>query len=247
MRDIPAAPARPSAGPATVRSRRHGPTAPGAPGRTATRWAVALLTAAAVVYNDWLLALFLPTGLDPRHSYVSELYAADQPFHVLFGAVEVLAAALVVAGALLALRRPANRWARAGWWSLVGFGVSSVADVVVPMRCAPSVEHPCEAVNPWHTTTSAFVHLALFASMLLLTVGLDAAARPPGPVRRWGPWVLGSALATALATVGALLGHPGWHGVPQRAHLTLVGVWFLLLAVGLRGGLPGAGTGTRRR
>ncbi|MEV4434865.1 DUF998 domain-containing protein [Streptomyces sp. NPDC049585] len=202
-----------------------------------------LLTAAAVVYNDWLLAFVLPTGLDPRHSYVSELYAVDQPFHHFFSAIEIFAAVLVTAGALLALRGARGRWAQAGWWSLVAFGAASVADVVIPMRCAPSVEAGCEAVNPWHTSTSALVHAALFASMALLVVA--AATSPPGSgcplVRRLGPWVLGSALTTALATVGPLFGRPGWHGVPQRAHLALVGVWFLLLARSLDRAAAAAG------
>ncbi|MFI9240574.1 DUF998 domain-containing protein [Streptomyces sp. NPDC053079] len=216
------------------------------PGRTRrpaglrTAWAPLLLTLAAVVYNDWVLEFVLPTGLDFRHSYVSELYAADQPFHKLFGSIEIVAAFLVVAGALLALRRAPGRLASAGWWSLVAFGASSVADVVIPMRCAPSVESPCEAVNPWHTTTSALVHAALFASMALL-VAAAATDRPPSPLlRRWGPWVLGSALLTALSTVGPLFGRPGWHGMTQRAHLLLVGVWFVLLAAALW-------AGTRRR
>ncbi|MFD0385243.1 hypothetical protein ACFQ2B_32300 [Streptomyces stramineus] len=54
------------------------------------------------------------------------------------------------------------------------------------------------------------------------------------PLRRRGPWVLAAALLTALATVGPLFGLPGWHGLPQRAHLVLVGVWLVLLAASLR-------------
>ncbi|WP_414170073.1 DUF998 domain-containing protein [Streptoverticillium reticulum] len=221
-----ARPASATAGPEAA-ARRHGDGAREA-------WAALLLTVAAVVYNDWLLEFVLPTGLDPRHSYVSELYAADQRFRLLFGSIELAAAALVIGGALLARGPAPGRWSAAGWWSLVAFGVSSVADVVVPMRCAPSVERGCEAVNPWHTTTSALVHAALFASMALLVVAAHT-ARPPMPlVRRCGPWVLAAALGTALATVGPLFGRPGWHGVPQRAHLVLVGVWFVLLATTLR-------------
>lgn len=209
---------------------RAGPAA-----RTARagRWA---LIAGAVLYNAWVLEAVLPTGLDPRHSYVSELYAADQPFHGLFGCVEIVTALLVAAGALClpARRDPAARgWAGTGRWALVAFAASSVADVIVPMRCAPSVNHACEAVNPWHTATSALAHAALFGSMALL---VTAAFRSPGrpPLRRWGPWVLGAALLTALATVGPLFARPGWHGVPQRAHLVLVGVWLVLLTTAHR-------------
>ncbi|MEU4211840.1 DUF998 domain-containing protein [Streptomyces sp. NPDC026206] len=218
--------------------RRAGPRRPPGGIRRAGRprelWAPLLLITAAVVYNDWVLEFVLPTGLDARHSYVSELYAADQPFHAFFGGIEIVAAVLVVAGALLARRAVPGRLAAAGWWSLVAFGASSVADVIVPMRCAPSVESPCEAVNPWHTTTSALVHAALFASMALLVAAAATGGSPRPLLRRWGPWVLGSALLTALATVGPLFGRPGWHGMTQRAHLLLVGVWFVLLAAVLR-------------
>ncbi|MEU9131703.1 DUF998 domain-containing protein [Kitasatospora sp. NPDC048540] len=205
-----------------------------------------LLTAGAVVYNDWPLEFFLPTGLDPANSYASELYAADQPFHVLFGAVELVAAALVASGALTALAAWRGALGRAGWGALAGFAAFSVADVMVPMRCAASVEPGCEVVNPWHTLTSALVHFALFASMALLILAARRdPARLPGVARR-GPVVLTAAMATAVATVGPLFGYPGWHGVTQRAHLVLVGVWFVLLATGLSA-VPAPRVPARRR
>ncbi|MEV4442035.1 DUF998 domain-containing protein [Streptomyces sp. NPDC049577] len=238
-RQIAAGPGRPHGAAAPASGSRRpdrgpdlGADRPG--GGRAAAWVPVLLAAAAVVYNDWVLEFLLPTGLDARHSYVSELYAADQPFHVLFGWIEVAAAALVVTAALLARPLTAGRWARAGRWSLIAFGISSVADVVVPMHCAPSVEHPCEAVNPWHTTTSALVHAALFGSMFFLVVAARTDRPRLAPIARWGPRTLAAALAAALATVGPLFGRPGWHGVPQRTHLVLVGVWFLLLAGSLR-------------
>ncbi|WP_018540078.1 DUF998 domain-containing protein [Streptomyces sp. MspMP-M5] len=194
--------------------------------------AAVLFAVAALLYNWWLLEFVLHTGLDPRNSYVSELYAADQPLRRLFGALEAGCALLVIAGALLARSTPSGhgRWARTGWLALVGLGLSSLADVLLPMACAPSVERGCLAVHPWHTATSAFAHFFLFASMAFLSRAA-AVQRPPMPaVRRWGPRVLAVAMPAAILTVGPLIGHPGWHGVPQRVHLALVGVWFLLLA-----------------
>ncbi|MFE3772029.1 DUF998 domain-containing protein [Streptomyces sp. NPDC059122] len=191
-----------------------------------------LFAVAALLYNWWLLEFRLRTGLDPRHSYVSELYAADQPLRHLFGSLESGCALLVITGALLARSTPVGhgRWARTGWLALVGLGLSSLADVILPMTCAPSVEPGCVAVHPWHTATSAFAHFFLFASMATLSRAA-AVQRPPMPlVRRWGPRVLAVAMPAAILTIGPLIGHPGWHGIPQRAHLTLVGVWFALLA-----------------
>ncbi|MFC5146880.1 DUF998 domain-containing protein [Streptomyces aureoversilis] len=229
MPDAPLAPRPQEAG------TRPAPAAAGA--RAAAReprpaW---LLAAAAVAYNAWLLEFLLPTGLDARHSYVSELYAADQRFHGLFGAIEIVTALLVAAGAVPLPRRPgSSRCVLASRWSLVAFAASSVADVIVPMRCAPSVNSACEVVNPLHTATSALAHAALFASMALMAAAAAGGTRWP-LVRRWGPWVLAAALTTALLTVGPLLGRPGWHGVPQRAHLVLVGVWLALLAASFGG------------
>ncbi|MEV5376560.1 DUF998 domain-containing protein [Streptomyces nondiastaticus] len=236
MSDAPAESRPGEAAPGRVTAAGVPPEEPGGARRAA--WPLAV---AAVTYNAWVLEFLLPTGLDPRHSYVSELYAADQPFHVLFGAVEVVTALLVAAGAVPLPHRPgSNRWSVAGRWSLVAFAASSVADVVVPMRCAPSVNRACEAVNPWHTATSALAHAALFGSMALLVTAAARGARWP-LIRRWGPWVLAAALVTSVCTVGALIGRPGWHGVPQRAHLLLVGVWLALLAAS-----PGTGRSRRK-
>ncbi|MFB7668545.1 DUF998 domain-containing protein [Kitasatospora sp. NPDC056138] len=205
------------------------------------RWAAGLLLLAAVLYNDWLLEFALPTGLDPRHSYVSELYAADQPFRVLFSTVEITCAVLVTAAGLLAHDRTGSHWARTGWGFLAAFGVFSAADVALPMSCAPSVSHGCQAVHPWHTVTSALVHFALFASMTLLSVAGRTGRQGLQLVGRWGPRLLPCALVSAVATVGPLLGHPGWQGVPQRLHLVLVGLWFVLLAAALRRWRPWVG------
>ncbi|MEU8780452.1 DUF998 domain-containing protein [Streptomyces sp. NPDC048637] len=188
-----------------------------------------------MLYNSWVLEFFLPTGLDPRHSYVSELYAADQPFRLLFGGIEAACAVLVMTGALLAGSSASGSWARAGWASVLALGMSSLGDVTLPIRCAPSVEWSCEAVHPWHTATSALAHFFLFASMVFFCVA-GAGERPrPAMIRRWGVRVLAAAVTTSVSTVGPLFGHPGWHGIPQRAHLLLVGVWFALLAAALTG------------
>nr|WP_208869115.1 DUF998 domain-containing protein [Streptomyces sp. MJM8645] len=200
---------------------------------SARRWAAprVLLWAAAITYNDWVLEFLLPTGIDPANSYVSELYAADQPFRHLFASIEVVTATLVTAAALFVARPSAGR--PGGWWAMAGFGMCSLADVALPMSCAPSVEPDCEAVHPLHTLTSALVHLFLFLAMALLILAARRSGdRAPelASISRWGPWLLPAAMAAAIATVGPLLGHPGGQGIPQRIHLLLVGVWLALLA-----------------
>lgn len=192
------------------------------------------LVGAALLYNAWIIESAIPTPLDPRHSYVSELYAADQSSRPLFAALELCCAALIVVGTVAWRRHDGGL----GWWALTGFGLCSVADALFPLDCAPSLEPGCSAVHPVHTVTSALVHFFLFASMgsLAWWARRHPGPRGPGAVGRWGLPLMGAAMLSAVATVGPLLGHPGWHGVPQRLHLTLVGGYLLLLAYGVRAG-----------
>ncbi|WP_369212857.1 DUF998 domain-containing protein [Streptomyces flavofungini] len=210
-------------------TKTDGPQSGGPRGRL--RAAAPLLAAAAVLYNAWLLESLVPTGLDARHSYVSELYAADGAYRWLFGGLELVCATLVVAGAVLGATTAAtgDRAARAGWWALAGLGVCSVADVLMPMTCTPSLRPGCRAVHPTHTLTSALVHCCLFASMALIVWAARRRGHPP-LIARWGMPVAGAALVSSLCTVGPLIGHGGWHGVAQRCHLLLVGAWLALLA-----------------
>ncbi|MEV6551899.1 DUF998 domain-containing protein [Streptomyces sp. NPDC051597] len=196
-----------------------------------------------MAYNGWLLEFLVPTGLDPANSYVSEAFAADQPYRILFSGIELSCDALLVSAALFMYREDARRLPRAGWVAIGAFGGFSVLDVMVPIRCAPSLGGGCEPVNPWHTATSGLVHFALFASMALFVADTRRQhGAGHSPIRRWGPWLLFISMAAALATVGPLLGHPGGQGVAQRLHLVCVGLWLLLLAAGLR---PGAVPCTR--
>ncbi|MFJ5030295.1 DUF998 domain-containing protein [Streptomyces sp. NPDC088560] len=220
--------------------------------------ASALLCVAAVLYNDWLLQFFVTTGLPQASSYVSETFAADQPHRVLFGTVELSCAAILIAAAALAARSAPWGLTLAGWSAVGVFGGCSVLDVLLPMGCAPSVEHGCPPDNFQHTTTSGLVECALFMSMALFglavrrpdqdrpvpdrAVTASAAPGRPGQVAgRWAPYLMPVSMASAIATVGPYLGHPGGQGIAQRIHLVSVAVWFVLLAVEARraGSPPG--------
>ncbi|MET7361291.1 DUF998 domain-containing protein [Streptomyces sp. NPDC005562] len=216
------------------------PAQPAGGRRSATvrRTAVAALVAGGLLYNAWVLEWAVPTSLDPRHSYISELYAEHQPYRELFAGFEFTCGVLVLIGALAARRctprslpPSAARAQRCGWWMLAGFAAASLGDVLWPMACAPSLDPACRPVHPAHTITSALCHFFLFASFAAHTwAARHRKDAPGGPVATWGWWLAGAALLSALGTVGALLGHPGWHGVPQRVHVLLVGVWLVLLA-----------------
>jgi hypothetical protein len=196
------------------------------------RVTVTLLGISALVYNDWLLQFVVPTGLSQANSYVSETFAADQPYRVLFSSEELACAGVIIAAALGGCQLARGRLARAGWAAMVGFGMFSVADVLLPMQCAPSVDPYCTE-SPAHATTSALVHFALFSSMFLFVLAArqDGAGLPL--LRRWAQWLLPVSMAAAISSVGPFFGYPGGQGIAQRIHLVTVGVWFMLLATEL--------------
>lgn len=197
------------------------------------RVATGLLLVAAVTYNDWLLQFWVRTGLNQRDSYVSEAFAADQPHRVLFSVVELVTAASVIAGAGLALATLPQGWSAIGWWALAAFGACSVADVALPMRCAPSREAGCPADNLAHTMTSGLVHLALFTSMASFVLFAGSAPQGGCSAGRWARWLLPVSMAAAISSAGPYIDRPGGQGIAQRIHLLTVGLWFSLLAAEL--------------
>ncbi|MFE9401089.1 DUF998 domain-containing protein [Streptomyces sp. NPDC006530] len=183
-----------------------------------------------MVYNDWLLQFWVPTGLDQRDSYVSEAFAADQPYRVLFSGVEVLCAAMILAGACLVIPALSCRWALAGWTALALLAVCSIADVALPIRCAPSRETDCPVDNVAHTVTSGLVHFAVFTSIAAFVVHARSIAGRHSHAGRWARWLLPLSMIAAIASAGPYIGIDGGQGIAQRVHLVTVGVWLWLLS-----------------
>ncbi|MEV4943817.1 DUF998 domain-containing protein [Streptomyces zaomyceticus] len=80
------------------------------PGKV-TRASAALTALGALAYTAWGLEVLVRTGLDPVRTYVSELAAEDQPLGAFFRATDLVAGALILAGAvtgLLGAGRPAG-------------------------------------------------------------------------------------------------------------------------------------------
>lgn len=212
--------------------------APGGPRRDGSafgrRAAAGCLVAGAVAYNDWLLQFWVATGLDQGDSYVSEAFAAEQPHRVLFSAVEVGTAVLVVTAACLGVRTRPGSWPLVGWGALAMFGACSLVDVAFPIPCAPSLEAGCPVDSVAHTLTSGLVHFTLFASMAAFVIARRSGSAERVWAGRWACWLLPVSLASAVLSAGPYVGLPGGQGMAQRVHLITVGLWLGLLAVSLR-------------
>ncbi|WKU08174.1 DUF998 domain-containing protein [Micromonospora sp. HUAS LYJ1] len=212
--------------------------------RAARTGAAPALLLAAACYASWLLAPVLNPGLRPVQSYLSELAARDQPYHLVFQAGDVTTGlCATVAGLLLA--RVAREVPRPAWWGLLVFGVATAVDGgYTSMDCAPSIDARCARLEElgelsWrhqaHTVTSSVA----VAGALLSLVAVLAVLR--GPARRRAG--LAVAVVLAVGTVGTLVAtlHPEWGlGLWQRVQLTGLSGWLLLTAAVARWG-PGPG------
>jgi hypothetical protein len=174
--------------------------------------------AAASLYSCWLLELVLPTGLSVVDSYVSELLAGDQPYRWLFRGTDLLAVACLLLGA-----RRMN--GRVTVLSLVAFTVATLADTVLSLDCAASVDAVCR----YRETTGAvsLPHRLHQVTSVLTFAG--ALATATAFARRWQARVVLALLVVTGALSVVLADQPG-AGLVQRAQLLTVATGCALLS-----------------
>ncbi|MFE0178645.1 DUF998 domain-containing protein [Streptomyces sp. NPDC059002] len=213
---------------------------------TRTSRAVALLLlVGALAYTTWVFEAFLPTGISPLRSYVSELAGEDQPYGTFFRTADLFGGLFVLAGAVVALvRPPRGALAVTGWAGLVLFGAATVADSRLPLSCAPTADAGCAAREragdiPWthaaHAFSSSSAVVGALIGMVLLTVVARRHADSWPLLARTGPVLVVVELAATgwtLAAVAAFdAGHGTWGlGVAQRIQLLSIAVWIAALA-----------------
>ncbi|WP_405653781.1 DUF998 domain-containing protein [Streptomyces sp. RK9] len=231
------------------------PEPPAAGVRRGARTAVAVLLAlGALAYTTWAFEVFLPTGLSPLRSYVSELAAEDQPYGTFFRSLDFGAGVLVCAGAVLALLwrvRPAGlsrglaRLTALGWAGVALFGAATAADSRLPLSCAPTADAACvareraglvPAAHSAHAVSSSVAVAGALVGMVLLTLVVRRAGAREG-VRAGGllTLLLGVELAATVWTLAAVAafdaGRGTWGlGVAQRLQLLTIAVWLVVVA-----------------
>lgn len=177
------------------------------------------LVVAALLYSSWLLELVLPTSLSVVDSYVSELLADDQPYRWVFRVTDALAACCL----LLAVRRMRGRLIIA---SVLVFAATTLADTVLSLDCAASVDALCRYRED--TGSVSLGHrLHQVTSVLTFGSALAAAAGLERSTRRWHARVVVALLATTGVLSAVLVNQPG-AGLVQRVQLLTVATGLLL-------------------
>ncbi|RAS62601.1 uncharacterized protein DUF998 [Lentzea atacamensis] len=177
------------------------------------------LVAAALLYSCWLLELVLPTGLSMVDSYVSELFADDQPYRWVFRVTDALAACCL----FLAARRMRGRLVIA---AVLLFAVATLADTVLSLDCAASVDALCRS-RETAGTVSLGHRLHQVTSALTFGSALAAAAGLERSTRRWSARVVVALLATTGVLSAVLVHQPG-AGLVQRVQLLTIAVGLVL-------------------
>ncbi len=215
--------------------QREPPAAGAARGDGRARAAVAvLLTLGALAYTTWTLEAFLPTGLSPLRTYVSELAAEDQPYGTFFRTLDLAAGILVCAGAVVGLgwlRPRAAARGRAllavgGWVAVAVFGAATAADSRLPLSCAPTADAACAAreragavpfAHAAHAVSSSVAVAGALVGMVLLTVVVHrSGARGGGPAgarfRGLLLTLVGVELIATVWTLAAVAAFDSGHG-----------------------------------
>ncbi|WP_283139043.1 alpha/beta fold hydrolase [Rhizohabitans arisaemae] len=202
-----------------------------------------LAVLAAIAYSSWVAEEALNARLNSARSYVSELFANDQPYSSFFATADLLAGTLAAVVAVMALRRLRRRpAATAGWAGLTLFGTMTAVDATfASMDCAVSLSTHCALLeragrlslgHQAHAVTSSLATAGGLVCMFALTLAAIRYGWWP-VVRRFGP-ALCLIQAAVSAIVFVLIFTGGWIGAFQRVQVGIFAFWLLLIAIALR-------------
>lgn len=120
--------------------------------------ALLLCAAIFILYNDWFLESFLNSHISSRYSLISELSARTQPYHWAFQTLDIVAGLLILV--MLPwlwkfLRKFDFNYSLLLFVTIASLGADNVADALMPISCAPSVDLDCSLLGTHSLLTQA--------------------------------------------------------------------------------------------
>ncbi|WAC55778.1 DUF998 domain-containing protein [Gordonia sp. SL306] len=140
-----------------------------------------LVALAGVCYSSWVLEFLWPSPLDPFRSFLSELDAAHRPHREVYVAGDITTACCaMLAAVVLLVPRPVFHGfpAITAVVALGTFGMSTIADALMPIECIPGVDAGCPSqpsgilpqLHHIHALTSTLAVFSIFTAMIAATV-----------------------------------------------------------------------------
>jgi hypothetical protein len=120
--------------------------------------ALLLCAAIVVLYNDWFLESFLNSHISSRYSLISELSARTQPYHWAFQTLDIVAGVMilmVLPWLWRFLRKFDFSYSLLLFITIASLGADNIADALMPISCAPSVDLNCSLLGTHSLLTEA--------------------------------------------------------------------------------------------
>lgn len=187
---------------------------------------------AGALYVSWPLGSILNPNIS-RRGLASDLEGLRQPYNWVFISADVLSSVLIAAVCWLIWRHlrhsPRGRMLKFVLVNVVLFGVGTVIDALLPLRCEPDLQRcPSFTRDPilfLHGLFSIQAAICLFVSLAVLWW-----------YRRrnlmLGSLMVGYLLFSLFSVISLL--EPGLGNLSQHYYLTLCGIWLALLPHAVR-------------
>lgn len=202
------------------------------------RYQIAL--AAIVFYNNWLLGLILNFHASLAGATTSELGAGDQPWHVLFRALDVIAGFLFIISAGFIARLGTSSKARLLLLvGLITLGISTIIEsALIPLDCSSAVEKICVqqetlGLVSWQHNFHIMESVISYAVTTFVPLTLLVTLRErPGTyrVRQWSLMLLGFMIIWAIETAVRFSHQAVSYGYEQRIFIIVFSIWFWVAA-----------------
>lgn len=202
-----------------------------------------LLILAGLLYSAWVAEFFLDTGLDPAHSFLSELDAADQPYRHWFSTADLLTGLMLIAASVLGLISTTRRRLTVTGWIAIGvFGASTIADSQLPLECVAADDPSCPVtpsglfpqLHHLHALTSTIAVFAVFTAMVAFTVAAFRYRVLPLERTAGLAVVILTSLSTSWLLIADNLSGDYGLGIAQRIQVGGMSLFLIVLGLAVR-------------
>lgn len=191
-----------------------------------------------ILYNNWLLGIFVNWPATKVGATTSELSVSGQPLFMVFRSLDVVAGILLILGAIAITNLAKKRWQKLTvFWVLVAFALSMIFDVIAPLDCSSALSQICAqkeqlGLVSWLDIAHMIESPIFYALLLLLPFIFLQQTKNIHKTFRWLTW-LSWALLLAMPIWGVeaairFMNHAAVYGFEQRIFDILFTTWFVL-------------------
>lgn len=189
-----------------------------------------------ILYNNWLIGIFVNWPATKVGATTSELSVSGQPCFMVFRLLDVVAGIFLILGAIAITNLAQKRWQKLTmFWVLIAFALSMIFDVIAPLDCSSALSQICAqkeqlGLVSWLDIAHMIESPIFYALLLLLPFIFLQQTKKIQKTFRWLTW-LSWALLLAMPIWGVetalrFMNHAAVYGFEQRGFDILFTAWF---------------------